>query len=196
MAKGPIGILGGIFDPVHNGHLSIAALARDFFHLDRVLFIPAGIPPHKTHTVTAGPRDRLDMLNLAVQNENTFEIWDGEILRDGYSYTVESLRTLKKTHESDLYFIIGSDNLNEIPTWREYREILKLVILCVASRPGYPLHIPELLSETGAVVRLFPSPEWGVSSTIIRKYLYEGFTCKYLVPDPVLEYIKSKRLYS
>jgi nicotinate-nucleotide adenylyltransferase len=195
MVQGPIGILGGIFDPIHNGHLSIATCARDFFKLDQVVFIPSGNPPHKSSTVAAGPNDRLAMLKLAIQNEPSFTLWGGDINRPGYSFTIESLRTLRETYRKNpFYFIIGSDNVSEIMMWKEYREILSMVVLCVVSRPGFPLDIPEsLLTVT---IKEFPSPQCGLSSTMLRDYLRKGYSCRYLVPDPVLEYIKIQRLYS
>jgi nicotinate-nucleotide adenylyltransferase len=195
MTESPIGVLGGIFDPVHVGHLSIASLALEFFKLDTVLFIPAGVPPHKSSTVTASAADRVEMLRLAISDFPQARIWDGEIGREGYSYTVDTLHQLSSFYPGHpLHFIIGSDNLREIRTWRNYREIISLVTLCVAHRPHYAIEVP--LELKGARIRRFPSPEWGLSSTLLRTYLLSGYNCNYLIPKPVVEYIKRKKLYS
>jgi len=190
--SGPIGVLGGIFDPVHNGHLAVASLAREFFGLEKILFIPSGYPPHKNR-VTASSSDRLAMLRLALQNEPGSTIWEKELSRPGYSYTIDTLEELSAQNKKKIYFIIGSDNLSEISGWHRYRSIIEMVDLCVAHRPGYAVKIPDELR--GANVHTFPSPEWGISSTMIRKYLMNGFSCRHLIPDTVGEYILQKGLY-
>ena len=120
---GAVGIVGGIFDPVHNGHLAIAGLARDYFGLTTILFIPSGRPPHKSR-VTAPAADRLAMLRLAVRNEPAFAVWDGELRRKGISYTFDTLRKLTGEFAGrPIYFIVGSDNLQEIETWRRWRDV-------------------------------------------------------------------------
>jgi len=131
----PLGILGGIFDPPHNGHLAVASFARDYFGLSEVLFVPSGTPPHKS---TATPAiDRLAMLKRAIVNEPTFKIWDAELRRKGTSYTIDTLEELSRHFPGrPVYFIVGSDNLHEIQTWRRYRDVLRLVTLCVTHRPG------------------------------------------------------------
>ena len=190
----PLGVLGGIFDPVHNGHLAVASLAKDFFKLDKVLLIPSGVPPHKLSKVKASPSDRLEMLRLAIGGKTGFEICTEEINRQGYSYTFDTLNVLKKQYgNSQIYFIIGSDNLKEISTWYRYIEVIELVTLCVAHRPGYSCKIPEELKK--AKILKFPSPEWAISSTMVRTYLHRGYSCRHLLPDPVIDYILSKGLY-
>jgi nicotinate-nucleotide adenylyltransferase len=190
-----LGILGGIFDPVHNGHLAAACLARDFFNLDKVYLIPAGTPPHKSGSVAATAGHRLAMLKLAVKDTRHMTVWDEEIRRDGVSYTVDTIRQITRKHPAvPLYFIIGSDNLGEIVTWHDYRRILSAVVLCVAHRPGFPLTIPPELRV--GEIRTFPSPEWSISSTMIRGYLRGGYSCDYLLPRGVAAYIKRHGLYS
>jgi len=190
----PLGILGGIFDPVHNGHCAAACLARDYFNIDKVYLIPSGIPPHKSCSVTASARHRLAMLKRAVQGSTSLLVWDEEIRRPGISYTVDTIRQIKKRHPSTpLYFIIGSDNLVEIPTWHDYRQILSSVVLCVAHRPGHSLKVPRELGIKEILT--FPSPEWSVSSTMIRHYLGLGYSCDYLLPLSVARYIKRHGLY-
>lgn len=189
----PIGVLGGIFDPVHNGHLALAVLAKDFFKLDKVLFVPSGNPPHKKSSVNCCASDRLEMLKIALSGEPDTQIWDLEIKRSGISYTVDTLYELKELFPGPLYFIIGSDNLGELTTWHKYKEILNLVTLCVAHRPGFSFKIPSQIEQ--ANILRFPSPEWGISSTMIRNYLQKGYSCRHLLPEDVIEYISNKGLY-
>jgi nicotinate-nucleotide adenylyltransferase len=192
-SKNGIGILGGIFDPLHHGHLAVAALARDYFTLPQILFVPSGRPPHKS-TIGASAADRLAMLKLAVRHEPSFTIGDEELKSQNVSYTFDTLTTLRKTFPGrPFYFIVGSDNLHEIETWHCYREVLKMVTLCVAHRPGYSLKPPPSLAS--ARICPFPSPKWGISSTLIRSYLAKGYSCSHLIPECVAEYIRKKNLY-
>jgi nicotinate-nucleotide adenylyltransferase len=189
----PTGILGGVFDPIHNGHLAIASLARDFFNLSSVYFIPSGTPPHK-NAVVASAHHRLAMLQLSLKGVSWASIWEQEIhCGDGYSYTIDTIELMLKTIDGPLYFIIGTDNLREIQTWYRYRDLLSKITLCVAHRPGYPAEIPAELK--GAQIIHFPSPEWGLSSSIVRSYHSKGLTCRYLMPDSVIEYIQKHALY-
>ncbi len=189
-----LGILGGSFDPIHNGHIAIAQRAIVHLKLDAFYFIPAGIPPHKRRRVHASANQRLEMLRLALTDFGDARIWDGEIRRVGPSYTIDTLYELKQEHpDSGCFFVIGSDNLKEIPTWHRYREVLSLVTLCVASRPGYSLDIPPELRE--ARIKEFSSPNLAVSSTEIRKRLSEGLSVQELIPERVYRYIQEKGLY-
>jgi nicotinate-nucleotide adenylyltransferase len=189
----PIGILGGIFDPVHYGHLATAGLAREYFGLRKIIFIPAGTPPHKS-APCAPARHRLAMLKLGIANSPGFEIWPGELNRKGPSYTVDTLRELKRKYGgAPLYFIIGSDNLTEIPQWHDYTALLKLAIFCVAHRPGHSLRVPPKL--TSMRMKTFPGPEWNLSSTMVRDYLAARHSCEFLVHPKVLGYIKKHGLY-
>jgi nicotinate-nucleotide adenylyltransferase len=190
----PIGILGGIFDPIHCGHLATAKLAQDYFNLEKILFIPAGTPPHKRAPYAAAEH-RLAMLELGIEKTAGFEIWKGELARNGRSYTVDTLKELKKRHpDTPFYFIIGSDNIREIPRWHNFRELLKLATFCVAHRPGHSMEIPPELASIQ--LKPFPGPEWKLSSTMVRRYLASGYSCDFLLPPKVLAYIKRHRLYS
>jgi nicotinate-nucleotide adenylyltransferase len=194
VSSGRIGILGGSFDPVHYGHCAVARLAQQHFTLDSVLFIPAGIPPHKRHSVSASASERLAMLRCALGDTPHFAIWEGEIERPGKSYTVDSLAILKRElPNSDFFFIIGSDNLHEIPAWHRYEEILKMVTLAVARRPGFDMEPPPELAA--ATIQAFPSPRWGLSSTMLREMLARGYACEYLIPPAALAYIRKNHLY-
>jgi nicotinate-nucleotide adenylyltransferase len=190
----PIGIIGGIFDPIHNGHLACAKLAQEYFGLDKIIFIPAGIPAHKS-SPSASSKHRLAMLKLGIESTPGFEIWQGELRRKGPSYTADSLKELKKRyHGAPLYFIIGSDNLKEIPLWHNYRTILELAVFCVAPRPGHSMIAPPELSSI--TMRKFPGPGWKLSSTMIREYLCSGHSCEFLLPPKVIRYIKMHGLYA
>jgi nicotinate-nucleotide adenylyltransferase len=187
-------VFGGIFDPIHNGHLAMAALARDHFGLSAVFIIPAGTPPHKSNRNAASSRHRLAMAKLAVRNCPGLVIRDDEIRRPGMSYTADTLVALREeTSGRRIPFIIGSDNLAEISSWRRYRDILDMITLCVAVRPGFSLNPPAILAN--ARIKTFPSPEWGISSTVIRTLLAKGYHCAGLLPDPVIRYIRRNRLY-
>jgi nicotinate-nucleotide adenylyltransferase len=191
----PLGIFGGIFDPVHNGHCAAACLARDYFSLDKVYLIPSGTPPHKSGSVAASPAHRLAMLKLAVKGCASLAVWEDEIRRPGISYTVDTIRRIREKHPAaPLYFIIGSDNLGEIVTWHKYRQILSSVTLCVAHRPGFGLALPPELGVSK--ILKFPSPEWSVSSTMVRRYLARGYSCDYLLQPGVAAYIRRLELYN
>jgi nicotinate-nucleotide adenylyltransferase len=194
MRASAIGVLGGIFDPLHNGHIALASLACDQLGLDTLYLVPAGVPPHKACSVRASAAHRLAMLRLATAGDKRLRVYGGEVRRGGISYTVDTLRELRRLHPaSSILFVIGSDNLAEIPSWRCYREILSMVTLCVAHRPGHPLRRPPALVR--AAVRTLCGPEWGVSSTMVRDYLARGCTCRGLVPEPVRRYIARHGLY-
>lgn len=190
----PIGILGGIFDPVHHGHLAAAQLAAEYFNCEKVLFVPAGVPPHKLSSVTASSEHRLSMLRSALAGNDRAAIWVNEIERGGVSYTIDTLDELAEAYPGvPLCFIIGADNLHEIHTWYRYTDILERVTLCVTDRPGFSMEVPETLRH--ATIKTFPSPNWGLSSSRIRQLLAQGHSGKYLLPQSVQEYIMKYGLY-
>lgn len=192
--QSPIGILGGSFDPVHCAHCAIAQLALEHFALEKVYFIPAYIPPHKRVSVAVSARHRLAMLRRAIRGNRAFCIWDGELKRKGVSFTVDTLHELKKLHpDSQFYFIIGSDNIPEMLTWKKYKTIIKMTTLCVTHRPGHSMRIPPEMSR--AKIATLPSPEWGISSSMIRSYLTGNISCRYMLPDAVVDYIQKNKLY-
>ena len=189
-----LGVFGGSFDPIHNGHLAMATLAREHLGLSHVLFVPAGVPPHKRRTVHAPAEHRLAMLERALDGLGQCSVYRGELDRDGPSYTVDTLAAIADEHPgAELFFLIGSDNLTEIRTWHRYRDILSAVTLCVAHRPGHAARRPRELA--GARVTRCPSPEWGVSSTMVREYISRGHSCAGLVPPAVRDYIEREGLY-
>jgi nicotinate-nucleotide adenylyltransferase len=194
MRSNTIGIFGGIFDPVHNGHLAVAQLALEHFGLLKVYFVPSGSPPHKRGSVRASAPERLAMLRSAVKGNPRFAVRDLEVRRTGTSFSVDTISLIKNENPGmEIFFLIGSDNLREIPSWHRYRRILKLVTVGVAHRPGHSFAVPPQLAH--ADIRRFPSPQWGVSSTMVRSYISRKLSCRYLVPEEVLEYIRRKKLY-
>jgi nicotinate-nucleotide adenylyltransferase len=188
-----IGILGGVFDPVHCGHLAVALLAKEHFGLSEVVFVPSGAPPHKP-AVAVSPDDRLNMLRLALDGLDGCVVWDGELRRSGYSYTIDTLNELGEQYkDAKFHFIIGTDNLPEIAKWRSYEGIIERVTFCVAFRPGYEMGRPAALAK--ADIQDFPGPMWGASSTMLREYLGKGHSCGFMIPGAVLGYIQGRGLY-
>lgn len=189
-----LGVFGGSFDPVHNGHVSVAALAREHLGLSSMLFVPAGVQPLKRNSVVASSAQRLTMLKLAVGDLHGARILRTELRRKGPSYTVDTVAELTEAYPGhEICLVIGSDNLADITAWHRYREILSRVRLCVAHRPGYAMRSPRELA--GVRITCLPSPEWGVSSTMIRRMVREGHSCAGMVPEMVRGYIQRHGLY-
>ncbi|MBI3307175.1 MAG: nicotinate-nucleotide adenylyltransferase [Candidatus Omnitrophica bacterium] len=187
-----IGILGGTFDPIHFGHLSLARHAKDQFHLDKVLFIPALIPPHKLsrRDITPAPY-RYHMVELAIQNQPEFEISDLELNRPDISYTVDTLRDLEKTYpQSEFYLIVGADTLAEVPHWHESEEIMNKVKFLAAKR--------EIEGETkihSAYIHWINMPLFKISSSQIRRFISNGQSAAEWLPEAVGRYIQEMKLY-
>lgn len=198
-----LGICGGTFDPIHFGHLLLAETAREFFALDSVVFVPAGVPPHKRgRTVTSG-ETRFEMLRRAVADNPFFEICRFEIDSDEISYTVRTLEYLHASRPNDeLFLIVGSETLADIPNWFAPRQVCRLASPLVAARPAAPppdfSPFEELVSASRLKAfrrQVVPMPPFDVSSTEIRERVAEDRSVRYLVPDAVAEFIKEKRLY-
>jgi nicotinate-nucleotide adenylyltransferase len=183
-----IGVLGGTFDPIHLGHLAAARAAMGCAHLDRVLFIPAGVPPHRPAAV-ADPRQRMEMTRLAIGDEKGFEVSDVEVRRSGVSYTVDTLRELRRLHpEDELFLILGWDAAKLFSTWREPNEVRKLASLIIVTRPsaGAPTSTSDIVCER-------PTPD--ISASALRRALARGQSVVHLVPEPVLAYIAKQGIY-
>jgi nicotinate-nucleotide adenylyltransferase len=204
-----LGVLGGTFDPIHHGHLLLAEQAREALSLDRVLVIPAGRPPHKPQSPITPYPERLRMCQLAVPPGGDLEVSELERGQDQPSFTVETLRRLRAGTSAgdELWLLLGSDSLPELPTWREPREILKLSRLAVYPRPGEeespgaaaesPAAPPDDLAAllAGCEVRYLDGPRIRLSSSEIRRRLRDGRTIRFLVPEAVRKYILAKGLY-
>ena len=197
-----IGISGGTFNPIHIGHLMVAEIVRDRFGLDKVLFIPSGMPPHKSLSSVACAKHRFDMVEKAVESNPYFKASRIEIDREGYTYTVDTLKNLREIYgnNTSLYYIIGADVLNDLLTWKNYEEVLKICEFIAVLRPGNDVQAfkkqIEFLKQTYcAKIHFINTPLIEISSTEIRDRIKEGRSIKYLVRDSVEEYIKLNRLY-
>lgn len=211
-----IAVLGGTFNPVHYGHLRVAEEAREGLGLDKVVFIPTAIPPHKTEESLTPASVRLEMVRLAIADNPGFDVSDMEIKRGGRSYTVDTLRELKKGGPADLKIslIIGNDSFNDITTWCEYQELFKLASFIVVPRPGYAAKKPgevlpvelarkfwydsstdSYLNSYGNTLSYMATTLIDISSSDIRRRVKEGSSVRYLLPETVIEYIMSRSLY-
>jgi nicotinate-nucleotide adenylyltransferase len=180
-----IGVFGGSFDPIHVGHLAIANAALDELALERVYFVPARRSPLKQDGPIAGAEDRLAMLTAAVADEPRFRVSRIELDRDGQSFTVDTLESLRS--EGDLFLILGSDAYADFPRWREPERIRRLATIVLAARPGAP--------NAPAGVRMLDSPLMDISSRELRARAARGRSLRYLVPREALRYIEEHRLY-
>jgi len=189
-----IGILGGTFDPIHMGHLVLAEQVKEKLKLNQVIFIPCFSPPHKTQRKLSPAKDRFHMTQLALDNNPFLRVSDIELKRKGLSYTVDTLRELKKLYpDSNIYFLTGSDMLNEIYTWKDPEEIYKLANVVIAIRPGFDEFDPENHFAKKSIIIKITGVD--ISSSQIREKVKKGQSIKYLVPFKVEEYIKKRELY-
>lgn len=189
-----IGLLGGTFNPIHNGHLFLASQAKEKFSLEKVIFIPSAYPPHKEDCSLVDANHRYIMVTLATLDNEDFIVSDIEIHRGGRSYTLDTLKEIKRIYggETTIYFITGYDAISELSTWKEAEKLLELCVFIFAPRPGYELKIEErYLKYTQQLIM----PELNISSTYIREKIKSGKSIKYLVPDLVYKYICRYNLY-
>ena len=189
--KSKIGIFGGTFDPPHLGHLIIAQTAVEDLELDKVIFVPAASPPHKTDRLTASPAHRHAMLKLAIKGNKKFEASMLELHRGGISYTVDTLRSLNEHYpDAQLFLILGEDNYAEFHSWKAPEDIVRLASLVIYHRNGYG----NVKGSSYPVTEL-KGPLLELSSTEIRKKVSRGQSIRYFVTKEVASYIKSKKLY-
>jgi nicotinate-nucleotide adenylyltransferase len=188
-----LGVFGGTFDPVHVGHLIMAAEAVARLRLDRILFVPARRPAHKRSRGLALVQHRVAMLRLALRGNPSFHLSRIEADSGGTSFTVRTLESLHKAGNAELYFLMGQDSLEEFATWREPERILELARLAVVPRGERELP-PLSPSLRRRVVYLRP-PRVAVSSTEIRRRLRRGLPVRYWIPDSVLGYVHRNGLY-
>jgi len=198
-----LGIFGGSFDPVHYGHLLLAESCREQLNLDKVFFVPAGIPPHKRETRLTPAIHRLAMLELAIAGEADFEICRYEIDRDEVSYTVDTLRWFRDQFpEAELYLLVGADMLNDLPNWREAAEICRLALPVGVHRGGVAPPAPERLLPLLSSERLeqfkktrVDMPLIALSASEIRRRVQHGQSIRFRVPKAVEQYILHQGLY-
>ena len=194
------GIFGGSFNPIHYGHLMICEYIKEEMGLDKVIFIPTGNPPHKEIGVSA--KDRYEMVRLAISPNPDFEISDIETTRVNLSYTVDTIRELKKIYkEEKLYFLIGLDSLFQLKTWKKIGDLSQEIEFVVALRPGYidkeeiNREIDFLRENFGTRINLIKTPLYEISSTDLRDRIHEGKSLRYLIPKKVLDYIEESGFY-
>ena len=199
--KKRIGLMGGTFDPVHLAHLHIAEESRQAFSLDEVLFIPAAQPPHKQGRKIASAKQRIKMVELAIAGNPAFTLNLLEMRRQGPSY---SWLTVQELHEclgaeAELYFITGSDSINDLPTWNHAKDLVAACHFIGAARPEVPLDEQLLLDFFGQKLRQhiheLQIPRMEISSTLIRQRIAAGKSIRYLVPEKVADYIEKEGLY-
>ncbi|NOZ23597.1 MAG: nicotinate-nucleotide adenylyltransferase [Planctomycetes bacterium] len=199
-----LGVLGGSFDPIHLGHLIIAEEAYHTLGLSKVIFVPANVRPHKGRSHQAGAKARYAMTRAAIRNCPHFEASDMEIRREGTSYSVDTLKDLKRNYGTRcrIYFIIGADSLPELPSWKNIREVARLCAFAVARRPGSSLGLIDGLSDVighAAVDRMRKSildvPFIGISSSDIRERIRKGRSIAHMIPNAVATYIERHGLY-
>ncbi len=194
MKSGAIAILGGSFNPIHNGHLAIAEKAYRHFSLDQVLFVPAKDHAFEKSSLTLAGSERKKIVELAIADTPYFECWSGELEREGKSYAVDTILQIKREYfPSKIYWIIGADNLESFNRWYKYEEILENVTLAVTERPQFELSIPDFFPQGS--VEVFPSPLVDLSSTDVRNMALEGTLNTESVPQKVCEYILGNNIY-
>jgi len=188
-----LGLLGGMFDPIHIGHLRAAEIVREALALDEVVFVPAGRPPHRGQPAAAG-LDRYAMVALATAAERAFVPSDVELAREGPSYTVETVALIRKQRPGvDVVLIVGSDNLPMIADWREPERLLELCTVAVVERPGsIPAPAGTLPAERVHRVEGTALP---IASRDLRERIRAGRSVRHLVPSGVADYIEKRGLY-
>lgn len=190
-----IGLLGGTFNPIHNGHLINAEIIKENFNLDKVLFIPSKYPVHKNLEGNVSSEDRYNMVKIAIDDNKYFEVSRIEIDREGESYFIVTIKQLLNIYkDSELYLIIGSDAFSEITIWKESKEILETVSFIIMRRPGHEL-INNKLIKMAKDAKFANNPLIEISSSEIRKNIKNNKSIRYLVPGNVEEYIIKKELY-
>jgi nicotinate-nucleotide adenylyltransferase len=187
--------MGGIFDPIHCGHLFAAEEARVEFKLDEVIFVPCRQPAHKRENDISDPEDRYLMTVLATSNNQFFEVSKVELNRPGPSYSIDTVKDfLKKySHGAKIFFITGADAFLEVDSWYKSEELIKLCQFVAATRPGYDLS--KLDEKFKKIIKIIEIPALAISSTDIRRRVREGKSIKYLLPQEAEEYIYKKGLY-
>jgi nicotinate-nucleotide adenylyltransferase len=198
-----LGLFGGTFDPVHYGHLLLAECCREQCRLDAVWFLPAAVPPHKRDRQLTPAAARIEMLELAIAGHPAFSVNRYEADRGGVNYTVDTLAHFRRQDpEGELFFLLGADMLNDLPTWREPARVCQLAAAVVVRRSGaepldldYLGHVvpPEIVQRIRR--HEVEMPEIGLSGTEIRRRVGAGLSIRFQTPHAVEEYIETQGLY-
>jgi len=192
-----IGVLGGTFDPIHYAHLIIAEFVRQELYLEKILFLPAPIPPHKLMRELTPPSYRLAMTHLAIADNQYFEACDLEIKKNKISYSVDTVIDVRNSYNlraNDLYFIIGSDSLSQLHTWRNPELLLEECTVVVVGRPGFS--IEQCNEKFVKKITLINMPLLDISASAIRNRVREGKSIRYLTPQSVIQFITDQKLYT
>jgi nicotinate-nucleotide adenylyltransferase len=192
-----IGVMGGTFDPIHHGHLVAASEVQAWFALDEVVFVPTGQPWQKQSRLVSAPEDRYLMTVIATASNPRFWVSRVDIDRDGPTYTIDTLRDLRKElPDADLFFITGADALTDILTWRDADELFELAHFVGCTRPGYPMDRTSLSGMPENRITVIEIPALAISSSDCRDRRMKGEPVWYLVPDGVVQYITKYALYT
>ncbi|MFP4021139.1 MAG: nicotinate-nucleotide adenylyltransferase [Halanaerobium sp.] len=199
MSKKRVAIFGGTFDPPHLGHFILAEQIKNCFELSQIIFMPSGKPPHKQDENISPAEDRLEMISLAVDNNQYFSLSDWEINEEGYSYTAKTLaQFVPQLDAEEVFFIIGADSLADIFKWKNPEYLLSEGKFIVFNRPGYDFE--EILKQERYKAYLnniltYQGLNIGISSSLIRKEVSNGNSIRYLTLDQIEQYIKENNLY-
>ncbi len=181
-----IALYGGTFDPIHHGHLILARTAREELELDQVVFVPAALSPHKLASNPAPAAIRLEMVHAAVDGEPGFAVDESEVQRTGPSFAIETVESWRhRNPEAQLFYLIGEDNVAELPTWRRYKDLLRLAQFVVFGRGA----------SNGAHSFPIVARRFDISATDLRERVARGHSIRYLVPDSVRSIIETRELY-
>ena len=191
-----LGVMGGTFDPIHNGHLTTAEEALVQFGLDEVVFVPTGRPWMKEHEDVSPPEHRYLMTVIATASNPRFRVSRIDVDREGPTYTIDTLRALAdQESDAELFFVTGADAMLEIFEWKEPQDLLALAHFIAATRPGYDLATLESSTATRDRVSVMAIPALAISSTDVRRRVREGRPIRYLVPEGVKSYVEKTGLY-
>ena len=186
-----IGVMGGTFDPIHNGHLVAASEVADAFKLDEVIFVPTGAPWHKKAVTST--EHRYLMTVIATAANPSFTVSRVDIDRPGITYTIDTLTEISNLHpDADLFFISGADAIAQILAWKEIEKLWSMATFVAVTRPGHKLELPAVKEASIAVLEV---PALAISSTDVRDRVIGGKPIWYLVPDGVVQYIAKHELY-
>lgn len=195
-----IGIFGGTFNPIHNGHLYLSKCVSNILNLDKVIVLPANIPPHKAWLNITDSYHRYEMCRLAYEDNPLFKISDFEVSKKGSSYTIDTLNYFLHEYKNcKMYLIMGADSFCSVMKWYKFEEIIKNATLCTAPRDKYSIEklneIDKILKSIGAETKVLNIPIFPLSSTLIRKNIYTNNKIDDLVPEKVAEYIRRNNLF-
>jgi len=199
-----LGVFGGTFDPIHLGHLLLAECCREQGRLDRVLFVPTAVPPHKQHGSQIPVENRIEMIELAIGGNEAFSVNRHEADLGGVNYTVDTLEHFRgEFPDNELFLLLGADMLHDLPHWRDSARVCQLAVPMVVCRPGEGMLDFDCLATVASPERIdlirrhrVDMPEMGISSTEIRRRVAAGHSIRYQTPAAVEQYLKTHGLYS